>query len=176
MTPQARIEDLEEQVAYLRSELGLAEDLTKLEAIRTRLGLTPTVGKMLLALRASNGRVLSNGFLSDNFTTGKDEAGKLVHIHIHRLRSKIGPDALKTSWGQGYYLTPEGIEIVDQATQPLAPNVHAVKRFCKHGHLLSGANVLINKSKTGSKRTCRTCHRERQRAHRSKNQSAALTN
>lgn len=113
MTPQDRIEQLEEQVAYLKSELGLTKDASQLACLKENLRLTDKQAEILMALRASNGRVISPGFLLDNFTNATDE--KVIDIHVCRIRKTIGFNTIGTVRGKGFYITSEGKSRVDLA-------------------------------------------------------------
>lgn len=111
-------EELEEEVAYLRSELGITDDATSIAALRDTYGLPPAASRVLMSLYLARGRVLSKDQISDSLpvvTRDTWSERKLADVYVCRIRAKIGHAAIKTAWGAGYYLTPEGIAKVDAA-------------------------------------------------------------
>jgi len=168
MNQAERIEQLEEEVAYLRSELGLAQEAGQVAKLR-QAGLRPTGARILLALHTSNGRVLSRGFIEDNFTSAVD-SNKITDVYINGIRKAIGHDAVGTAWGQGFFITEVGKQRVNQLLSNTAANHHAVKQYCIHGHPLFGDNVHLD-PKT-NKRRCKACHKINDQKHRAKTRVA----
>lgn len=111
-------EELVEEVVYLRSELGPAADHDRdrlVIAFRTTLAETC----ILSALYAGKGHPVSNWRLADAAPAGRMTADRndiaAVKVWISRLRKKLGADAISTTFGLGYALTPRGIALVDAA-------------------------------------------------------------
>lgn len=174
MTPQDRIEQLEEQVAYLKSELGVSLRLTDQARIMERFSLSPKAAKILMALRTSNGRLLSHDFLVETFAP-ESERDKIIDVYICKIRKAIGRDSVKTCWGEGFSLTEAGKTRVDQALTAPIPHYNQAKQYCKHGHPLWGNNLYLNKR---GQRQCHQCQKDRDRAYRRKKralESADLT-
>jgi DNA-binding response OmpR family regulator len=111
-------EELEEEVAYLRSELGVSVDVERVDALRNAFGVMRCVAQMIFVLRAANGRMVPNVRLDEMLPgISRDPAyakGYIKSLASH-IRRSLGADAIRTAWGQGYALTPEGIAKVDAA-------------------------------------------------------------
>ena len=111
-------EELVEEVAYLRSELGATTDHDRdklIAALRTTLA----EARILSALYAARGRPVSNWRLAEAAPPGRMTADRndvaAVKVWISRIRRKLGADAVLTIHGLGYALSPAGMAIVDAA-------------------------------------------------------------
>lgn len=108
-------EELQEQIVYLESELGLRQSLSTIGDLHSALGLTRTEARITLAMYAAGGRVVTRAQFEDAMYGGNadcDRSPNLVNVYISKLRKKIGRDAFELVWGEGYRLTPPGIERV----------------------------------------------------------------
>jgi DNA-binding response OmpR family regulator len=110
-------EELEEEVAYHRSELNEAATERNFTSLRRAFALAPTETRFLLALYEARGRTLSKWIFDEKVppVTGQDRQSNVVAVYICRIRHAIGRGAVKSEWGRGYYLTPEGAETVSRA-------------------------------------------------------------
>lgn len=117
----ARCEDLEAEIAYLRSELGLSVDATRVARLTDHLrsfryahlrGRTG-VARLLLALYDAHGRVLTRPQLLDAIppASGDEDtrSTQLIDALVWGARSALGKDAIVNLWGCGYALSPEGM-------------------------------------------------------------------
>lgn len=119
MSPSDRIEALEAEVAYLRSELTrlLTADLHR--TIRTELYLGPTEAALLLALWDAKGRTVGFDQLFALLPLSNWSGDLLpIRVYICKLRAKIGAEAIHTTKGEGYALTSKGCEVVNSAIRP----------------------------------------------------------
>jgi DNA-binding response OmpR family regulator len=110
-----RVAELEEEVAYLKSELGLSIEATRIDAVKRAIGVPPRCAKLLLALHDAHGRVLRVHQL-EAAIGGEDDriaGSKIVNVLVWRLR-RAG-DLVRNTWGLGYAITPLGAERVRQA-------------------------------------------------------------
>jgi DNA-binding response OmpR family regulator len=108
-------EELEEEVLFLRSELGIALEETSIQALISALGLTRSPVRLLLALHGHQGKVASTLSLMEACAHYQhDREMKIVSLWVCRLRKALGHDAIENAWGKGYRLTSEGIAKVDQ--------------------------------------------------------------
>lgn len=107
MTKDEIIEDLQERVAYLESELGLALELDKLAKLRRRYGAEPLQTRMLLALHHRRGGLLSPAQLADAMhPNGSEQPATVVdttRVHISRLRRNTAARVQNVA-GIGYRL------------------------------------------------------------------------
>lgn len=118
MDAAARITELEEEVAYLRSELGLVRDLAQIGRLVTRLRIGKTQANFLLALYNSRANPLNRYRLYDitRMHGLREEVDiKIVDIQVCKLRRQLGHDVIETVRGLGYRLTPLGVATVEMA-------------------------------------------------------------
>lgn len=131
----ARCDDLEEQVAYLTSELGLQVRTDAIARLRLALrAATPvhhgalSCAQMLAALYAADGRPLSRYQILEAVPSpsDRDRDAKIVDVWVCAARKALGRELIANVWGQGYQLSPEGMErvayIVGDAHGKAAPS------------------------------------------------------
>lgn len=121
MTDAERIAELEERVAYLESELGLAITADQLHQLRRVLNVTPSHAHFLLALHRCRGRSLSVDQLDERIPVivGRgDEVRYTIRVFAFQIRQRLGSDVLETVRG-GYRLTSRGMALVGAALSPL---------------------------------------------------------
>lgn len=125
-----RCEQLEEEVAYLKAELGLVVGSDDIQALRgamrdagspDRIGRT-SPASVVMALYRAKGRTLSKYQLMEAIPprdrAEDDRNEKIVDVWICRARKGIGRDALENIWGKGYRLTPVGMARVAAILSP----------------------------------------------------------
>lgn len=106
--------ELRERIAYLESELRIQADDTEFARVKSAFGLQPMGVRILLALWKARGGVVSVWRLEEMIRgMDGDCSENLIRVHISRLRSGIGRDAVENVWGRGYRLTGEAINRVD---------------------------------------------------------------
>lgn len=114
--PIDRLALLEEENAWFRRELGLSIDATRVARVAFGLRLSLQQSRLLLALHAAGGRTLTKPQLlvATAVDAGRadDRELKIIDVIVHKVRAAIGADAISTSWGLGYALTPTGIELL----------------------------------------------------------------
>lgn len=106
--------ELRERIAYLESELRIQADDTEFARVKSAFGLQPMGVRILLALWKARGGVVSVWRLEE-LIRGMDGdcSENLIRVHICRMRSGIGRDAVENVWGRGYRLSGEAINRVD---------------------------------------------------------------
>lgn len=72
-----------------------------------RVRLPPSSLRVLSALGAARGRVLSAGALIDIALYGRDISPNNVHVHVMKLRAAFGRDLILTERALGFRLGPE---------------------------------------------------------------------
>lgn len=105
-----------EELAYLRSELGLQVEATKVDDIARAFGLTASQARVVLAM--AHGRVVGPWQIEEA-AQGKREipanAWPAVRVLVHRIRaSRLGKDSVSLCLGEGYRLSPDAVARVDQ--------------------------------------------------------------
>lgn len=117
-----RCAELEEQVAWLKSELGMRPAVSATYALARALRITPGVAKMLAALHSAKGNFLSTYRLLDvTATPGREDERdpNLVKVGVWRIRQAMGRGAIITCYGKGYQLSDEGMAKVSAILRPL---------------------------------------------------------
>jgi len=111
--PQAleRIADLEVEVKYLKSELGLSREESVYAFLRKYHGMRLNEAWTAMALYRRKGQVISNAFLYDNRPNVVCDANlsiQDVKVTICDLRKHMPKGSIETHFGMGYSMTPTG--------------------------------------------------------------------
>lgn len=119
----ARCEELEAALAFYRAELGLARKDDRLVALQTRLGLTAREAYLFDVLHGANGRIMSRLHLDEIIPGSRadDSFLQTFAVQVHRIRKKLGFDAIETVWGKGWRITEAGRALAEPIYQPLEP-------------------------------------------------------
>lgn len=139
-----KVAELEEQVVYLRSELGIAIEASATDDMIQAFRLTPFEGLILMALRMAYPRVMTRATLIDFIPPSwrkEDAARTLLDVHVHRIRHKMGQGVIRTVYAVGFRLTPEGLSAVDTAIRGAAPgsNHHPLSQGPETDEIFAGA-------------------------------------
>lgn len=118
-----RCEELQEEIAWLKSELGLLTSTAQHDKLLQYLkalyaAATPSIASMILALRGANGRPMERLQLLDAMPSpgGREDRGySFVNTQVCHARRALGKAAIRNVWGVGYCLTPAGLAMVDEA-------------------------------------------------------------
>lgn len=118
MTDAERIAELQAEVAYLRSELGLSIRHGHVHALCRELKVTRSQATVLLVLRAANSRGLTLEQLDERIpqTHGRPRAGFTVRVFIYQIRKQLGADVIDSMVG-GYRLSSSGFALLDTILQ-----------------------------------------------------------
>jgi DNA-binding response OmpR family regulator len=120
-----RCEELQEEVAYLRNELGLQVTASEVYAVTTALSIRPQAARLAIAMYRAGGRLMTNmqmfeaipQVLGEKFND--DRSTKLVDVQVCNLRKAMGADAIATVWGKGRALTPAGRARIAAILEPM---------------------------------------------------------
>lgn len=112
----ARCAELEEQLAYYKSEAGFSYDRTTYALLRQVHRLTPMEAKFLCVLHDSR-RVMNRWQLVEVCDSQSVDS---VDVYATRIRRRLGQDAIITHWGQGWSIGPAGKAAVKAARAGLA--------------------------------------------------------
>lgn len=118
-------DDLRDEIANLRQDLGLATVLDECSRLKTRYGLEPSAAKILLTLYRSSTHVLRFEQVDDVTPATRQfrdrDPSSILKIWVWQIRKRIGRDSIETIWGEGYRLTPLGVSVVARAlSEPTA--------------------------------------------------------
>ena len=127
----ARCEELELRVTWLEEELGLQTREEQLDAIRIALKCAPMEAWFLLTLWKAKGRPVDRYWLLSarpalrNVTNTEDPSLNMLRVYITKARKAIGPGCIRSVWGKGYSMTPEGMDKMNALMAQLeAPHAH----------------------------------------------------
>lgn len=115
MTSEERIAQLEEEVAYLRRELGDVLEATSVERLRRQLRVEPMQARILLRLALAKGRVVTQAQLMD--LHDRAVSPNTLRVHLHRLSKAVGTPVAMAAW-RGYVITPAGAALVARTLRP----------------------------------------------------------
>ncbi len=99
-----RCEALEEQIAYLKSELGQAVERTQIANVSRAFGLTPNEAWIVVRLNRAGGRVVTYNQLLEELPSpmgNEDRLSSNINTVVCRIRAKTAPAAIETAWGLG---------------------------------------------------------------------------
>lgn len=88
--------------------------IADLDRVRYRLGVTPSQGKLLLALYGAFGEVVPTDDLLD-LGVGDDCGPDVLRAQLSYCRRRVGRKNIPNVWCRGYRLTEEGLEVVRKA-------------------------------------------------------------
>lgn len=120
----ANCERLEEEVAWLKSELGIGARALIASDVSRSLGVRPQVAELILLLHASHGRIVTKERFGDELWPDVDRSTNVLSVAISGARKALGYDAIETIWGKGFRLTAMGLSSVDALIQPLQQNIN----------------------------------------------------
>jgi hypothetical protein len=123
-----RCEELEEEVVYLRSEMGLQQNSADIAAIRMAFRVSPCSAKLLLALYRAKGRPVSPYQLLEAMpprydrNDGRDP--QMIAVLVSKIRKALGHDFIRTERTRGLHLPREAMNVLavtlGEATPALA--------------------------------------------------------
>ncbi len=107
-----RIEELQEEILWLRGELGLL--MTTEQIAEAQRAFRMTIHEARILLHLINSRLMTK----ENAMNVLSEAGydyeaeeKIVDVYVCKVRAKLKRanigNAIQTVWGNGYFLDPE---------------------------------------------------------------------
>lgn len=112
-------EELEDEVVYLRSELGLMQSDDEVAHLRRAYPMSRAAARLVLALRAAGQRGLTYHQLDEAVPPVKGTAGdrnvKVLTVWVCHARKVMGAAAIETIWGRGVRISPTGAALVDAA-------------------------------------------------------------
>lgn len=121
VTDAERIADLQEQVAHLRRELGIACRENERETLRRYWRLTPMESHIIAMLNSAAGRYVGKGSIAEMLEEVGSKAefeDANIKVMVCRIRLKCGPGLIETAHGMGYRLSAVGRARVYQALNP----------------------------------------------------------
>lgn len=104
----SRCDALREEVAYLKSELGLRRTASEVRALQAALNVRPQACRMLLMLYRARGLVVRGFQMQEEFGEDSSDPHNLVKTYACHLRKALGRNAIQTAWGEGYSLSASG--------------------------------------------------------------------
>lgn len=117
MNQVARVQELEDENAFLRRQLGIEADRDTVRKLAAALNITHHEAHLLSLLYAKRGGTVSRNGLMDAMYAGPDDEPniKIIDVWVCKLRRKIGAQTILTLYCMGYGLSPEGQELCRRA-------------------------------------------------------------
>jgi hypothetical protein len=122
VTPAERIEELEAEVAYLKSEMGLSREASDLAAVRDGLRIPRQQAQILLVLFRAYPRILTRFQVWDAIDhpySGDDVyATNSINVRVSGIRKNLGQGIIHVSKGVGLGLTDMGAAKIGGCLKP----------------------------------------------------------
>lgn len=117
-----RCEELEEENAWLKSELGIQQDVSRIMKLHKAMLASPAIttsgrrgaAEFVSALYGAKGRVMTHAQLLESVPSRdrEDRAPGITTVWAYVARCALGKDIIQTVFGRGYQLTPKGMKLV----------------------------------------------------------------
>lgn len=126
ISDREQISLLQEEILWLRSELGILIDAEQLAEVRLAFAMTPTEARLMLVLINSSLVTTDSAMLAfSSAGYDYDAQEKIVDVIICKVRAKLKrkgiAEAVDTIWGTGWRLSVDGRRSVALAlSQPVA--------------------------------------------------------
>lgn len=117
-----KCKELQEEIDFLKSQLGERDDAGQIVKLNHTLKIGPQVVKIILRLYGARGRVVPKWVLEEAAGI-TDKAGNGLAVRVTHARNALaceGPSIVIAS-GEGYMMTREGCERVDFLLSAEAP-------------------------------------------------------
>lgn len=112
-----RCEELEEEVAYLRRQLHVADDLAQLARFRKGLKVPTGEARVAQVLYLARGNMVTFETFYRALYASPDEEpeepNRIVIVYASRLRRHLPPGAIQSVARAGYILTTAGIAALE---------------------------------------------------------------
>ncbi len=115
-----RCELLEEQVAFLRRELGISDDELLEQRLRAAFGLALAPARVLALLHRRGERPTSWELVDEALPSRIDERSaprQFAGVMIHALRRALGSASIENLFGVGWRLAPAARPIVARVAE-----------------------------------------------------------
>lgn len=115
-----QIEELKEELAYLKSIKRESEKAMRITVLKNKLGLSPAECELIILLVDTYPRPLQLGFLNDSLSNRdhRDRSDKLVDVYLSRIRSAVrghvNEPVFAKLWGGWRALSQQGVEFFGQ--------------------------------------------------------------
>jgi hypothetical protein len=125
----ARCSELEEEIAYLKAQLGEFSEPEQFHRLR-KAGLTRQMADVALLLYRNTGAVQSwrvaEAMWRPDHNKDLRNADSQVKVRVSQIRSVLGMDVIETVFGQAYRMSDAGrakiASILSPATRPIDPD------------------------------------------------------
>lgn len=114
-----RCDELEEEVAYWKSEAGVTTDAALVANLRHLYRLSKMEARVLEAAYRHRGRPLSRERMLE-LLGSEAVSPNIASVRACHIRAKIGKDALITNYGEGFSIGPAGIAAIEKAMRRAA--------------------------------------------------------
>lgn len=117
MTPADRAEILELENEELRRQLGISQDIERVDRARLSLKARPGAVRVILALIDKPGRIVSHVTLYDCARIGLEaDPKRCLQVTVCHARTSLSKAGIKPeitcTWGSGYSISPSCASLV----------------------------------------------------------------
>lgn len=113
--PCANCEALRAEIDRLRRQVGEFTRAGEIGAVMERFDIPSTSARILLRMYAAGGRAVPVDMLSQVLST---PAASTLSVHVYRLRTQLGEDAIRSVKAVGYSLSPGMVSAIMAALEP----------------------------------------------------------
>lgn len=108
----SRCDVLEEEVAFLKSELGLQAAADRVHTLRRELRMRPGVAALVLRLYDAKGRLVTKAQCVEAipavWADREERSDTINNVYVSHARQALGKTAIETCWGEGFRMTETG--------------------------------------------------------------------
>lgn len=120
----SRCEELEEEVAYLRSELGEEIEADAADRVRRALRLSPDQAAIVLTLYRAGGRPVSMVRIDEALPVRAADRGlEVLRTKVSQIRRELGKGFILSARPGGYRLPPPALDIVARLVGDTRPEL-----------------------------------------------------
>lgn len=116
---ERKVADLEEETAYLRRELGLQIEETRVAQLHDAFGLSRQQALFVLTLYAAKGRTVTYAQIDEVLPKLRtdERCEKYQRQLTAEIRKRMGRGYFVASYGIGFRMTPLGLKLVREVVE-----------------------------------------------------------
>jgi DNA-binding MarR family transcriptional regulator len=140
-----RCEDLEEEVRFLKRELGITRSEEAEDRFCVVFGLTPKPAQMLgMLYRRRGAAVTKNAAYDAIYATDADGPGvQNIDVSVAKIRKALPANSVATVWARGYQLTATGLAACDAAVALAGEEIEQLRPIRLIGSKFDGSRGYL---------------------------------
>lgn len=104
---ERRVEDLEEQVAYWKSEAGVVSDARWAARVREHYRVRPAHAQVLIDFATARDHFLPSDHLARGYADPLEDPQNQLKVYICQIRRITGRNRIETLWGAGFRISSD---------------------------------------------------------------------